>query len=36
VEKDHVTQEAERLRAKELEREREAEVKRERGPGDEL
>ena len=36
VEKEHVDQEAERLRAKDLEQEREAEVRRDRGPGHEL
>ena len=36
VEKEQVTQKAERLHDKELEQEREAEVKRERGPGHEL
>lgn len=36
VEKEHVEQEAERLRDKELDREREAEVRSERGPGHEL
>lgn len=36
VEKEHGVQNAERLRAKELDHEREAEVRRERGPGHEL
>ena len=36
VEKEHVAQEAERLRDKELEQERKSEVKRDRGPGHEL
>jgi hypothetical protein len=36
VEKDRLTQESERLRAKEVEQEREAEVRREREPGHEL
>lgn len=36
VGKEHVDQEAERLRDKELEQEREAEVRRERGPRFEL
>jgi len=36
VAREHVDQEAERLRAKELEQEREAEVRRERWPGHEL
>ena len=36
VEKEQVTQKAERLHDKELEQEREAEVRRERGPGHEL
>lgn len=36
VGREHVDQEAERLRAKELDQEREVEVRRERGPGHEL
>jgi hypothetical protein len=36
VEKEHMAEEAERLRAKELGQEREVEVRRDRGPGHEL